>query len=123
MKRVLFVCSQARNRSFTARNLAIYGGLFAECAGSDSSARVPLNNALLLEADIVVCFEKHHAKAVKKLMGAEGKTIYTLAIEDIYNPFDAELAFNLTHKLKDLDFEISNAIATGYALYKDEKEA
>jgi len=121
-KRVLFVCSQARNRSFTARNLAVLGGMLAECAGTDSSARLPLTNALLLEADVVVCMEKHHTKAVKKMMGAEGKTVYTLAVEDLYNPFDQELANTLVHKLKDLDFDVSNALAVGYSVYVQENE-
>lgn len=113
--KVLFVCSQARMRSYTARNLCIMGGMDAECAGTDSSARLPLNNALLLDADLVICFMKEHKKKVLSLMGSEGKRVYCVNIPDIYNPYDAELVYTLAHALRNLACdEVADALLDGF---------
>jgi predicted protein tyrosine phosphatase len=115
MLKPLFVCSAARNRSFTARNLAILGGCLAECAGSDSSARLQITSGILRDADVIICFEKHHAQTIRELPGSEGKVIHILNIEDIYNPFDSELVFAINNRLKVIGLDqIAGAITHGF---------
>lgn len=120
--KVLFVCSQARMRSFTARNLAVLGGLDAECCGSDSSSRFPINNQLLLDADLIICMEQKHRKVVGSMMGSEGKTVYSLGISDIYNPYDMDLVSELLSSLRAFHlYDIAQAVSIGQALYLSRK--
>lgn len=119
MLKFLFVCSAARNRSFTARNLAILGGYPAECAGSDSSARMPLTNGLLRDADVIICFEKHHAQTVREFLGSEGKVIHILNIEDNYNPFDSELIYSVISRLKAIGLNnLAQSIDRGFGQFQ-----
>ena len=117
--RVLFVCSQARMRSFTARNLAVLGGVDAECCGTDSSSRLPVNNQLLMDADVVFCMEAKHRKIVKSMMGSENKLVLCLGIEDVYNAFDSALASELESALYLLGYpQLSAAVGEGYHAYR-----
>ncbi|WP_263770123.1 hypothetical protein [Propionivibrio soli] len=101
IRQVLFVCSQGAIRSRTAEVLAIRGGLDARSCGTDSDAVVPINDSLIRISDYIVCMEEHHAAAVREFMHAEGKPIYVLGIEDIYEPFSPALIAILREKLSD----------------------
>lgn len=117
--KVLFVCSQARMRSYTARNLALLGGVDAECCGSDSSSRLPINNQLLQDADVIFCMEPKHRNIVKSMIGSEGKPVLCLGIEDVYNAFDSALANELESVVYLLGYPaLSKAIGQGYKTYK-----
>lgn len=113
---VLFVCSQAMIRSRTAEVLTLLGGMPARCCGTDSDAFVPLSNALLLGASEVVCMERHHAKAVNEMMGAEDKAVCSLGVPDEFEPFEARLVDVLVAALRDRSPEVAKAIERGNAL-------
>lgn len=119
---VLFICSQARMRSFTARQLAIAGGLDAECAGTDSSARIKVNLQLLEDADFIFCMEKKHRTAIQKLEKDAGLEVlttfdasycHTLNIQDIHNPLDPHLCFELIQKIGNINKDIAFAMRAG----------
>ncbi|GBG14261.1 sulfate adenylyltransferase subunit 1 [Novimethylophilus kurashikiensis] len=102
---ILFVCSQGKIRSRTAEVIAVMGGVHARSCGTDKDALAPITNALLRAADTIICMEQSHVKEVKEYMGAEGKNIVSLGIEDVWNPFDPMLIERLIlfvrHRLGD----------------------
>lgn len=112
---ILFVCSQGRIRSHTARNFAIKGGLDAEACGTDRSAKITLTDNLLRCADLVFCMEYSHKKKVMQFAHADESKVFVFGIEDVYNVYDDELVFTLSNRLKALGFDdISEAIMKGF---------
>lgn len=112
---VLFVCSQGRIRSRTAEVIALLGGVHARSCGTDADALSPITNGLLRAADTIICMERAHAQEVKTYMGAEGKVIVSLGIEDVWNPFDPmlieRLILYIRHRLG--EDALSDAMAKG----------
>ena len=102
--KILFVCSAARMRSFTARQIAIAGGLDAECAGSNTGSRLPINPHLVADADVIFCMEDSHKKTVKKMYAQSQYAqflqrplppTHILNIPALFNPLDPHLAWCL----------------------------
>ena len=76
---------------------------------------MPLTSGSLRDADLIICFEKHHAQTVREFLGSEGKVIHILDIEDIYNPFDSELVFAINNRLKSIGLDqLAGVIAHGF---------
>lgn len=98
MKKVLFVCSQAKLRSKTAAHCV--GGIEATYAGTDDDADIVLTAELINWADVVVCMEQHHAFALAEKFGKECPNAWVQIwdIEDIYDYMDDELVWTLRRK-------------------------
>lgn len=94
-KNVLFVCSQNVCRSVTGelvfRNY--HPDLWVRSCGTDTSAVVPINRQLVRWADLAVCFEQEHARAVAlwSWRNEVEPKVVTLELKDEYNPMDPEL--------------------------------
>lgn len=118
---ILFVCSQGKIRSRTAEVLALLGGISARSCGTDSDAMVPVNNALLRAANLVVCMEREHCKLVREYMGAEGKIIVSLGLRDVYSPFEPELMRLLVTTVSHQDEPAGAALARGLSRLHEQK--
>lgn len=91
---LLFVCSRNRRRSLTAEKLFDgYNGHRAFSAGTETAARVKLNEGMLSRADIVFCMEKKHVRRIREKYAeaAAEKKIVCLNIPDDYEYMDEEL--------------------------------
>ncbi len=100
--RVLFVCSRNRLRSPTAeRVFAATSGVEALSAGTapDADARVSLD--LVEWADLIVCMEARHARALRRDFGPHlaDVEIVTLGIPDDYALMDPALVALLRQRL------------------------
>lgn len=97
MKHVLFVCSQNVCRSVTGelvfRNY--HPDLWVRSCGTESSATIPINPALLRWADLVVCFESEHKAVVALCIFhheiEDPPKVIVLGLKDEYSPNDPEL--------------------------------
>jgi predicted protein tyrosine phosphatase len=99
---VLFVCSRNRRRSPTAERL--YDGhpsVRALSAGTAPDAEARLSLDLLQWADLIVCMEPRHAKAIQRAFGPHlaDARIVTLGIPDDYEPDDPALVRLLRARL------------------------
>ena len=112
----LFVCSQGAIRSRTSEVLSLLGDQFARSCGTDDDAVVTLNNELLRNAELIVCFEPEHMDKVGFYMGSEGKEIVCLHIPDVFDPFDEELVKRTIQALRGRS--VSAAIETGLGRFK-----
>lgn len=112
---ILFVCSQGRIRSFSARNWAILGGLDAEACGTDRSAKITVTDNLLRCADKVFCMEYEHKKKLSNFAHYDEQKVRVLSIEDIYNPLDEELNVILVRRMLELEQDgIAAALKAGF---------
>lgn len=91
---ILFICSRNEWRSRTAEVI------FSESqehvvrsAGTAASARIKVNEAMLLWADRVFCMENEHRDMLKKRFPTETRDLelIVLYIEDEYKFMDPEL--------------------------------
>ncbi|MCF8278094.1 MAG: protein tyrosine phosphatase [Flavobacteriales bacterium] len=91
---ILFICSRNEWRSRTAETI------FSESeehvvrsAGTASSARVKVSEAMLLWADMVFCMEDKHKEILKErfAIATRDLRIIVLHIEDEYRYMDPEL--------------------------------
>ena len=101
-KRVLFVCTENRNRSLTAQQ--IYGGrpdLEVRSAGISEYARVPLTQDLFEWADQVFVFSKRQRKVVEQRFrnSFASKPVVCLHLPDRYEYKSPKLVMRLTGKL------------------------
>lgn len=90
----LFVCSRNQWRSRTAEDIfKNVSGLNVRSAGISSSARVKVNEKLLIWADLIFVMEKHHKQWLNKMYSSllNSKQIIILEIADEYQYMDAEL--------------------------------
>jgi len=100
--RVLFVCSRNRLRSPTAeRVFAQASGVEALSAGTAPDADVRVSLDLIEWADLLVCMERRHAKALQRDFGRHlaGVEIKTLSIPDDYAFMDPALVDVLRQRL------------------------
>ena len=102
---VLFVCSRNRRRSPTAERLFHDPPtVLALSAGTapDAEARVSLD--LIEWADLVVCMEARHARALTRQFGSHlaGTRTVTLGIPDDYAPDDPALVALLRQRMSGL---------------------
>ncbi|MFT6000026.1 MAG: putative protein tyrosine phosphatase [Neolewinella sp.] len=99
MKRILFVCSANIQRSKTAEDFFAeeYPSLEFASAGTNlklcrKEGTIPLTEALMEWADLLLVMEERHRKAIKTTGGARfGKKIRVLGIPDRYKYYQREL--------------------------------
>ena len=100
-EKVLFVCSQNYLRSPTAelefKNDPL---IWPRSAGTDADAICPVTVGLLQWADVVVCMERKHAKAVEKIF--KHPCIRVLNVPDEYDFNDPALRSLLRHRVTEL---------------------
>ena len=94
LKKILFVCSRNKWRSFTAET--IYRnttGITVKSAGTEDAARIKINSKLILWADMIFVMEKHHKEKIlhKFPKEMEGQKVVILDIPDVYKYMDKEL--------------------------------
>jgi predicted protein tyrosine phosphatase len=85
-KRILFVCSYNEMRSSTAETIFTSEGRDVKSAGTDESARVPLDEELVRWADLIFVMEEKHKTIIETVFkeAAERKQIVVLGIPDNY---------------------------------------
>lgn len=91
---VLFICSRNQWRSPTAERVARdWDGVEARSAGTSSTARRTVNEAMLRWADVVFAMENKHLKRLRSLFPVlvDERTIHVLDIPDDYQFMDQEL--------------------------------
>lgn len=94
MKKLLFICSQNRSRSFTAEKM--YEG-FPACAvksaGVEPEARVVVDHGHIEWADLIFVMESDHTRRLREMFGPtlDGKIIINLCIPDVYRPMSPAL--------------------------------
>lgn len=91
---LLFICSRNRWRSRTAEDLfkRLYG-YDVRSAGTAESARIKVNEKLLIWADLIFVMEREHKKRLKEkfLSSIITKEVIVLNIPDEYQYMDNEL--------------------------------
>lgn len=110
---VLFVCSLGKLRSRTAELLCLFGGLDARACGTAPEALAPVTDGLLREADLVVCMESHHKKALKPFQHYGACLTVTLGVEDVYDRLDPELVRSLCYQVRLHAPEVADAMEKG----------
>lgn len=117
---ILFVCSQGRLRSRTAELLCLFGGLEARSAGINPDADVVLSDVQVRQADLVVCMEPEHKKAVLEFQHANPKTTVVLGLRDEYDRLEPALCDLLIARMHGLDAAIAEAMEKGLALIESQ---
>jgi predicted protein tyrosine phosphatase len=102
-KKILFVCTQNRVRSFMAEQLFQgRNGCQTKSAGIAKAARVKLTEELVRWADLVVFMEQNHqdhvAEAFPKALA--GKPTACLQISDLYYYGDPDLKADLEKQMQ-----------------------
>ncbi|UTA69495.1 low molecular weight protein tyrosine phosphatase family protein [Emticicia sp. 21SJ11W-3] len=95
---LLFVCSRNQWRSPTAEAIfKNYAGHQAKSAGTEPSARIKINEKLILWADIIFVMEKKHRIRIQEKFPyiANGKPMIVLDIPDEYQFMDEDLVLSL----------------------------
>lgn len=110
---VLFVCSLGKLRSRTAELLCLFGGLDARCAGTAKDALVPVTDALLREADLVVCMEGEHARALREFSHFGSCSLVTLGVPDEFDRLQPELVADLVYYMGFHDETVAAAMRRG----------
>lgn len=91
---LLFICSRNRWRSRTAEDLfKRLAGYDVRSAGTAESARVKVNEKLLIWADVIFVMEREHKKRLKERFSSSflTKEVIVLHIPDEYRYMDKEL--------------------------------
>ena len=92
--KLLFLCSQNKRRSLTAKKMFDgYNGHEVRSAGTESNARIKVTNGLLGWADILFCMEKKHLRRIREKYSdiVSDKKIVCLNITDEYEYMDEDL--------------------------------
>ncbi|PLK45542.1 low molecular weight protein tyrosine phosphatase family protein [Emticicia sp. TH156] len=95
---LLFVCSRNQWRSPTAEAIfKNYAGHKAKSAGTEPSARIKINEKLLLWADIIFVMEKKHCIRIQEKFPyiVHDKPMIVLDIPDEFQFMDEELVLSL----------------------------
>jgi predicted protein tyrosine phosphatase len=91
---LLFICSRNKRRSRTAEDLfKRLNGYEVRSAGTAESARVRVNEKLLVWADIIFVMERDHKKRLQQKFSSDvlNKEIIVLDIPDEYQYMDEAL--------------------------------
>lgn len=105
---LLFVCSSAIDRSPCAVSLfenTRYKALYeAKCAGISPLAEIPLNQEMIIWADIIFTMEPEHQRFVLENFSKEikilNKKVILLDVKNDFKRFDRELEEILREKLR-----------------------
>ncbi|KVP65665.1 hypothetical protein WJ96_04670 [Burkholderia ubonensis] len=103
-------------RSRTAELLCLFGGVHARSAGSDKDADVPLNDALIRQASLIVCMEKQHHEALKEFQHYGNCPSVLLGIPDQFDRLQDELVRDLIFQARFHDAALAEAMERGAAL-------
>lgn len=98
MKKLLFICSQNRSRSFTAERIFEgFPGYAVKSAGVEPEARIVVDLGQIEWAGMIFVIERDHARRLRENFGAalEGKTVICLGIPDVYRPMSPDLTETL----------------------------
>ncbi|MCZ6672926.1 MAG: protein tyrosine phosphatase [Verrucomicrobia bacterium] len=102
-KKVLFVCSINKFRSYTAEKIyKKFDRYQVRSRGTENGARVKITEGDIGWADIIFTMEKRHTNRIRTKFKEKvaGKRIVTLFIEDIYEPMEPALIDELKRKLR-----------------------
>jgi predicted protein tyrosine phosphatase len=103
-RKLLFVCSRNRKRSFTAERIfASVAGWDVRSAGTEEGARIKVTEGHLGWADVVVVMEKRHKErlAQKFPEAFAGKPCVCLFVRDDYEFMEPALTALLQEKMRD----------------------
>ena len=101
---ILFVCSRNKWRSATAETIyQNHPNHQVRSAGTAPSARIKINEKLIIWADLIFVMEKKHKQRITERFPEEtcDKEIITLHIPDDYRYMDEELIEELNAKVAD----------------------
>ena len=101
---ILFVCSRNKWRSATAETIyQNHPDHQIRSAGTAPSARIKINEKLIIWADLIFVMEKKHKQRITERFPEEtyDKEIITLHIPDDYQYMDEELIEELNAKVAD----------------------
>ncbi len=115
---VVFVCSLGKLRSRTAELLCLFGGLDARACGTAPEALTPVSDNLLREADLVVCMESSHKKALRQFQHYGACDVVTLGVEDLYDRLAPELVQLLCYQTRLHAPEVADAMERGAEVLK-----
>ncbi|OPZ69349.1 MAG: Low molecular weight phosphotyrosine protein phosphatase [Verrucomicrobia bacterium ADurb.Bin474] len=102
-KKILFVCSINKFRSYTAEKMFDgFDRYQVRSRGTEKGARIRITEGDIGWADIIFTMEKRHTNRIREKYreAIRGKTVITLFIEDIYEPMEPALIDELTIKLR-----------------------
>ncbi|CAH0196916.1 MULTISPECIES: low molecular weight protein tyrosine phosphatase family protein [unclassified Pedobacter] len=102
--KILFVCSRNKWRSATAETIyQNHPDHQVRSAGTAPSARIKINEKLVIWADLIFVMEKKHKQRITERFPEEtyDKEIITLHIPDDYQYMDEELIEELDAKVAD----------------------
>nr|WP_276902750.1 protein tyrosine phosphatase [Pedobacter kyonggii] len=101
---ILFICSRNKWRSATAETIyQNHPDHQVRSAGTAPSARIKINEKLIIWADLIFVMEKKHKQRIIESFPEEtyDKEIITLHIPDDYQYMDEELIEELNAKVAD----------------------
>jgi predicted protein tyrosine phosphatase len=110
---ILFVCSLGKLRSRTAELLCLFGGLDARACGTAPDALAPVSDSLLRIADLVVCMETGHHRALRGFQHYGSSELVTLGIEDRYDRLEPELVTLLCYHMRFHAPHVADAMERG----------
>jgi len=116
---VLFLCSLGRLRSRTGELLCLFGGLDARCAGTAKDAWAPVTDTLLRQADLVVCMEPEHQKALRNFAHYDPSKVMVLGIPDVHDRLAPVLVEDLVYQMKFRAPKVGAAMERGADLLAD----
>lgn len=102
-RKILFVCSLNRFRSYTAEKLFEGFDRYAvRSRGTERNARIKLTVGDLGWADVIFTMEKRHSERIREHFpeAIRGKRIILLGIKDLYPAMDPRLLDLLRIKLR-----------------------
>lgn len=112
-KNVLFLCSEGKLRSRTGELLCLFGGVSARGAGTASTALVRVTDALVREADLVVCMQPLHSFAIADMPHYDDAKVVILGIPDHYARLEPELVRLLVVRTRRFATDIAAAMERG----------
>jgi predicted protein tyrosine phosphatase len=100
VEKLLFVCTENRNRSPSAARL-FSGKAHTQSAGTGFYAEVTVTPELLEWADVVVCMEEHHRDSLRRRFKSamRGRRCVVLDVPDVYDPDEPALLDLLREKM------------------------
>ena len=103
-KKILFICSRNRRRSFTAEKM--FAGEFGwevRSAGTEEGARIKVTEGHLGWADVIVVMEKRHKERLRQrfVEAMEGKSCICLFIPDEYELMEPALVDLVQKKMQE----------------------
>jgi predicted protein tyrosine phosphatase len=102
VKKLLFICSRNKWRSSTAETIGrAWANYEVRSAGTSDSARIKVNEKLILWADLIFVMEAKHRSILRERFGPllASKNPMVLDIPDDFQYMDPDLIELLEHRL------------------------